>query len=187
MMNRKQMQLLLVVVLFSLPVAVAMIAGRMGWLPEGSRAHGVLLNPPLALGEARLIDEQGGELPWRNRESAWHLVVVAPSPCDSRCAAMVDTVHRVWRGLNRHARRVEVHLLGTPDAGAREAMKAFPQMHVSRLQPDLMPAFDTAAAEVDPAVGLPVVLIDPNGFLAMRFDPGFDPGDLRRDLYRLVR
>jgi hypothetical protein len=187
-MNRKQLQLLLVVALFSLPVLIALVAEGMGWRPEGSRAHGVLLDPPLSLRDARLLAADGSVIPWRNAESAWHLVVIAPVTCDARCAAMVDTVHRVWRGLNRHARRVEVHLLGSPDQAAREAMLAFPQMHVTRLQPDLMPGIDTAVVEgIAPGVGLPVVLLDPNGYLVMRFDAGFDPGGIRRDLHRLVR
>ncbi len=187
-MKRNKLQLLGVVLLFSLPLLVSLIAALMGWRPEGTRAHGTLLNPPLALSEARLLAEDGSVMPWRNAESAWHLLVLAPSPCDVRCSAMVDTVHRVWRGLNRHARRVEVHLLGTADEAAREAMKAFPQMHVTRLDPDLMPASDTSVRDgVEAAVGLPVALVDPNGYLVMRFEPGFDPTGLRRDLYRLVR
>ncbi|HRQ65216.1 MAG TPA: hypothetical protein PKZ76_10200 [Xanthomonadaceae bacterium] len=187
-MNRKKWQLLLVVTLFALPLLAAWIGGAIGWRPEGSRAHGTLLNPPLALREARLVDESGEVLPWRNAESAWHVFLIAPSECDARCAGMVDTLHRVWRGLNRHARRVEVHFHGIPDAAAREAMKSFPQMHVTRLEPDLMPIMDTAAsADVAAAVGLPVLLFDPNGYLVMRFDAGFDPTGLRRDLYRLVR
>jgi hypothetical protein len=187
-MNRKQVQLLIVVVLFSLPVVSAMVAGALGWRPEGSRAHGTLLDPPLPLAAARLMDEHGKVLPWRNAESAWHAVIVAPDTCDARCAAMVDTLHRVWRGLNRHARRVEVHLYGRPNAATREAMRAFPQLHVTRLDPDLLPIMDTSERSgVEASVGLPVLLLDPNGYLVMRYEPGFDPSGLRRDLYRLVR
>jgi hypothetical protein len=32
-----------------------------------------------------------------------------------------------------------------------------------------------------------VWLIDPNGFVVLRYAPGFDPGDLRTDLARLLK
>ena len=34
---------------------------------------------------------------------------------------------------------------------------------------------------------LAVYLIDPNGFLVMRYAPGFDPTGLRKDLARLLK
>jgi len=30
-------------------------------------------------------------------------------------------------------------------------------------------------------------LVDPNGFVVLRYAPGFDPGDLRTDLARLLK
>ena len=30
-------------------------------------------------------------------------------------------------------------------------------------------------------------LVDPNGFVVLRYAPGFDPGDLRSDLARLLK
>ena len=38
----------------------------------------------------------------------------------------------------------------------------------------------------DPA-GIPVYVIDPNGFVILRYAPGFDPVDLRTDVARLLK
>jgi hypothetical protein len=38
----------------------------------------------------------------------------------------------------------------------------------------------------DPA-GTPVYVIDPNGFVILRYAPGFEPGGLREDLVKLLK
>jgi glutathione peroxidase-family protein len=40
---------------------------------------------------------------------------------------------------------------------------------------------------VDDPAGVPVYVIDPNGFVVMRFAPGFDPADLRADVAKLLK
>jgi hypothetical protein len=37
------------------------------------------------------------------------------------------------------------------------------------------------------ARGLPVYVIDPNGFVILRYAPGFDPAGLRADLAKLLK
>ena len=39
----------------------------------------------------------------------------------------------------------------------------------------------------DDAGGDAAWLVDPNGFVVLRYAPGFDPGDLRTDLARLLK
>ena len=39
----------------------------------------------------------------------------------------------------------------------------------------------------DAATDDTVWLVDPNGFVVLRYAPGFDPGDLRTDLARLLK
>ncbi len=40
---------------------------------------------------------------------------------------------------------------------------------------------------VDDPAGTPVYVVDPNGFVVLRYAPGFDPGGLRADLARLLK
>jgi hypothetical protein len=35
--------------------------------------------------------------------------------------------------------------------------------------------------------GLPVYVVDPNGFVILRYAPGFDPAGLRADLAKLTK
>jgi len=49
------------------------------------------------------------------------------------------------------------------------------------------PALLAALPRVDDPAGVPVYVIDPNGFVVMRFAPGFDPAELRADLAKLLK
>ncbi|MCW0465993.1 hypothetical protein NB705_003066 [Xanthomonas sacchari] len=37
------------------------------------------------------------------------------------------------------------------------------------------------------AAGVPIYVIDPNGFVVLRYAPGFDPAGLRADLAKLLK
>ena len=41
--------------------------------------------------------------------------------------------------------------------------------------------------QVDDAAGTPVYVIDPHGFIILRYAPGFDPGGLRTDVSKLIK
>jgi hypothetical protein len=41
--------------------------------------------------------------------------------------------------------------------------------------------------QVDDAAGTPVYVIDPHGFVILRYAPGFDPGHLRTDVAKLIK
>jgi hypothetical protein len=49
------------------------------------------------------------------------------------------------------------------------------------------PEFVAALPDVSRPNALPVYFVDPGGFLAMRYRPGFDPNGLRKDLARLLK
>ena len=59
------------------------------------------------------------------------------------------------------------------------------EVHVIRADDGLRAGL--ARWDVDPAQGDPAWLVDPNGFVFMRYAPGFDPGDLRADLSRMLK
>ncbi len=69
------------------------------------------------------------------------------------------------------------------DRRAPEGLPPMPALRV--LQDD--PALRAALPGVDAAGGTPVYVIDPNGFVILRYAPGFDPGGLRQDLAKLLK
>jgi hypothetical protein len=184
-----RLKLITVMALFALPVLAALALHALGWRPAGSRAHGEVLSPARPLAPAVLTDREGRALPWRDTESSWHLLVLAPPRCDARCAESLALLERVWLALHRDARRLKVHWLGELDPALRPALAAFPAFSEARLTPaealaelDLSPRGEPA-----PGTALPLLLVDPDGHLAVIYRPGFDPTGLRRDLARIIR
>ena len=49
------------------------------------------------------------------------------------------------------------------------------------------PALRAGLPRVDDPAGPPVYVIDPNGFVILRYPAGFDPGHLREDVGRLLK
>ena len=166
--------------LFALPVVAAWILHQAGYEPRAERNYGTLLDPPQDLREVVATDAAGARVDWNTAEGVWHVLLRAPARCDAACATTIDGLHRIWIGLGRKAARVEMLYVGTPDEAARAALAAFPQMRAVTLAPDRLPPATQGAAPSAWAV-------DPNGWLVLRYDPGFDPVGLRKDLARLIR
>ena len=85
----------------------------------------------------------------------------------------------MWRLFGHNADKVEVLWLGALPAGA----PALPE--VRQLRED--PALRAALPRSDDPAGTPVYVIDPNGFVVLRFPPHADPAGLRTDVARLLK
>lgn len=177
--NRNRSLLILIVVIF---LGSALLAGALrisGWRPEGTRNHGELLQPPGDLREVTLRLQGGGDYPWDPDARIWRMVVAPPAGCAQACVELSGELNLVWRLFGRRAD--SVHTLWIGDAP--EGITRNRSLHA--IQPD--PSVRAALPQVDDAAGVPVYVIDPNGFVILRYAPGFDPGDLRSDMSRLLR
>jgi hypothetical protein len=95
----------------------------------------------------------------------------------------------VWELLGGEATRVDVLWLcaSTPcalPAGRAGAREPAPVAAGPRLRAQL-PRVDAVAFKG--GRGVPVYVIDPNGFVILRYAAGSDPGDLRSDLAKLLK
>lgn len=177
--NRNRIALVAIFALFFGLFALAGVLRFSGWKPAGSQNKGEMLNPPGDLRQVRVTLADGTAYPWAPVERTWR-VVVAPKPgCTTECVQLLDRLDLVWQLMGREADRVHILWLGEfPEGGKRD--------------PALRIAADNAAVRAglprsdDPA-GTPVYLVDPNGFVVLRYAPGFDPGHLRYDLAKLLK
>lgn len=177
---RSRATLLLVVALFFTSFGVALYLIYSGWRPTATRNAGELLAMPVELGTLGLTRDDGTPYPeWEDDKRLWRVVVLPPSDCGEPCLKLSDSLYRVWISEGRHADRVQVLWFGEVPAQA-PAYRAFLPMAASPALRAKLPA-----SHVDGS--LAVYLIDPNGFLVMRYAPGFDPTGLRKDLARLLK
>lgn len=176
---RSRWPLLLLCLLFLGPALLAGALYLSGWKPVGSRQHGELLDPPVDLRALPARHPDGRPLDWLAGERHWR-VLVAPEPgCGTECVDLSQDLAKVWQLLGHTADNVEILWLGSAPAG-----------HVlpTGLQPMApSPALRAALPGLPDPAGTPVHVVDPNGFVILRYAPGFDPAGLRADLAKLLK
>lgn len=177
---RSRATLLLVVAMFFTSFGIALFLIFSGWQPTATRNAGELLAAPIELGVLGLRHTDGREYPeWQPRERLWRVVVKPPADCGQPCLKLSDDLYRVWIAEGRRADRVQILWFGAVPAQAPEYRAFLPMQPSPALRAKL------PASHVDGS--LAVHVIDPHGFLVMRYEPGFDPTGLRRDLARLLK
>lgn len=179
--TRSRLTLLLLAVLFAAPLVAAMILHGIGWEPGRTRNHGTLLHPALDLRDHAPLLADGSRYEWAPRERRWRLAVVAPDGCAQACVDLIAGLDKVWQLQGRRADRLDVLWFGDVPAGAVPFRRFVPMRAdspiVSQL-PDRAPD-----AQGNP----PMFLIDPSGYLAMRYAPGADVAGVREDVTRLLK
>lgn len=161
---------LLLALLFAAPVLAALALRLAGWEPGATGNHGTLIEPPVSLaGEAELE-------PYRDY---WVLVVNTASPCAASCAGLLDGMLRTRRALGKDADRVRILV-----PGADRLPRALMDAPLVRAPGSITGVLRSAGLLPTPGS---VAVIDPRGFLMMRYPPGFEFSGLLEDLERLLR
>lgn len=182
--RRNRIKLIAIVAIFLVPMLLAGLLRFTDQYPAARRQKGELLAPPgdLRATPPRLLD--GSAYTWNPVARQWRILVPAPAVCDEDCSRVARDLETVWLLLGKDADRVDVLWwcegvpCTWPAGGAAPAT-------LKRLAPDA-----TARAKlpkVDAGDGLPVYVVDPNGFVVLRYAPGSDLAGVRSDLSRLLK
>jgi cytochrome oxidase Cu insertion factor (SCO1/SenC/PrrC family) len=175
---RSRLVLLLIAAMFLSSFGIAAFLRFTGWQPAHSKNFGELLQPPRDLSAQHFLRADGQPYDWNPQANIWRIVVVPSADCQSACTAMIDTLHRVWETEGRQADRVDVLWFGAVPAGAPTFRRFVP------MRPNA--AIAAALPEAASRDAMPVYLIDPSGYLVMHYRADFVPGDLHKDLGKLI-
>lgn len=187
--NRNRVMLLAIFAVFFGSLIFAGVLRFSGWRPAGMKNKGELLQPPVDLRAQtpKLLD--GSAYKWNPINRTWRIAVAPPADCGTECTKSATDLYKVWELLGREAARVDVLWLcaATPCALPTDAPKL---ANLRLLQADTglraqLPRVDQVTYQG--GRGVPVYLIDPNGFVILRYAAGSDPGDLRSDLAKLLK
>ena len=176
---RSRLVLLLVAAMFLGSFLVAAALRFSGWSPQHTRNFGELLQPPRPLGGIALHRIDGAPYPWAPERNRWRLLALPAPGCTTACARTLDVLHRAWLSMGQKADRLDVLWVGPLPAGA----PSFRSLVV--IAPDARLAAELP--EASRADALPVYLVDPSGYVALHYRPGFDPSGLRKDLGKLLK
>lgn len=179
--RRNRTMLVAIVVIFLGSALVAGVLRFSGWRPAGMKNHGELLQPPGDLRAVPPLLVEGGEYAWNPVERTWRILVAPPASCTDACVALSHDLDKVWRLFGREADHVHVLWVGTPPDGV-ERNRAWRVLQPSPQLTAALPGVDAGGAQ-----GVPVYVVDPNGFVILRYAPGFDAGHLRQDMARLLK
>jgi len=180
--NRNRWMLIALFAMFFGAMFVAGVLRFSGWRPHGMKNKGELLQPyaDLRTLTPRLAD--GSEYRWNPSARIWRIAAVSRECAGAgapQCEALLRQLDTVWQLAGKDADRVDLLWIGDlPADGPRPAS-------LRQLKPDM--ALRDRLPAVDTATGTPVYVIDPNGFVVLRYAPGFDPAGLRTDLSRLLK
>lgn len=176
----------MLIALFALFFGAMFIAGMLrfsGWRPAGMKNHGELLQPPSDLRTLVPKLADGRDYRWSPIERTWRIAAI-PGDCEGdqaaeACERLLTQLDTVRKLMGKDTERVHLLWIGTlPAAGPRP-----PALRV--LQPST--ALRAGLPRSDDPQGTAVYVLDPNGFVVLRYAPGFDPGGLRTDLARLLK
>ncbi len=182
--RRNRAALLVVLVMFFGGMLVAGALRFSGWRPDGMKNKGEMLQPYVDLRGYSPTLADGRPYAWHDDPRTWRIVAM-PRDCDGArreaCTRLLGDLDKVWRLMGRNADRVHVLWAGAPpvDVGTLR------EVHLVRADDRLRATLVRNGK--DAPGGDPVWLVDPNGFVVLRYAAGSDPGDLRSDLARLLR
>ncbi|MGN6113138.1 MAG: hypothetical protein ACTHOC_09075, partial [Luteimonas sp.] len=154
-----------------------------GWRPAGSKNPGALLPPrgDRRAGAPRLAD--GARYAWNPGARQWRVLAVPPAECGQACDAAARDLDLLWRSVGHNADQVDVLWL-CADAACAVPAPLRDDRSLRVLAPD---AALRAALPGGSATGVPVYVVDPNGFVILRYAPGSDLMGVREDLSKLLK
>ena len=178
--------LLLMFAMFMAPLALAFwLYYGSEWRPGGTTNNGVLIEPARALPMVALQRPDGVATSTDLLRGKWSLVVIADGTYNEQCQSNLNYARKTALGLGRLQSRVQPVWLVSTNCCDQEFLKR--------------EASDLLVLDVTTNVAAPLVntfpmadrarmifVVDPLGFLMMRYDTRLEPKGLRQDLKHLL-
>lgn len=157
---------------------------------RGTSNRGELIQPPRQLGDLALIDPFDEE----RKDSLfnkWSLVYVANS-CDETCMKSVYLIRQIHARMDKHSLRVQRVLLLTAESVDTLKGKLRDYAGQQLINNETINVEQTVnkfkLADSDkPLDANRLYIVDPLGNLMMNYKPGTNPGDIYKDLKKLLR
>ncbi len=176
-------QFLLLVLVFFLPVVLAIWLNGW-WKPTATKNHGELVQPIRHLQAFSVQTGEGKTIHERDERGHWLLVQAVAADCDASCEQIAQLLRKLHVGLGEKAYRVRRILWTTPQSTVK-LHEAYPPP-LRYLWPDAASMRRASEQVLQNTDGHEILLIDPRGYIALRYPAGFDIHGLRKDLNRLL-
>ena len=187
--RRNRGVLLLIAALFFGSLLVAGVLRFSGWRPAGTKNFGELLATPGDLRATTPVLVDGQPYAWEPAARRWRIAIAPPARCAATCPRVARQLDVVWQLMGKDADHVDV-LWICPDTTCFVPEPLAHRESLRRVRSDDALRAGLPRHDVDAGTlvrGLPVYVVDPNGFVILRYAPGFDQAGLRADLAKLTK
>lgn len=185
--RRRRNRLLLVgtFLLFFVPIVGAWLMNIFlpGWLPFGTTNHGILVQPVRPVTAASLRRGEGGAMAADYLTGRWTVVHFPGPACEQDCLAGLGRSRQVQLALGEDTERVQL-LLVLPSAGAPFTGDPPAGSTVAVADPRWL---EVLVFGETPAPTAGIYLVDPRGYLMMRYPGDVGQRGLLSDLERLLK
>jgi len=182
--------LIITLIIFILPVVVSTVLFKTGWRPAGTVNHGTLIVPPKQIADRELQTLDGKKINTAELKNKWTFFYFDSASCNESCINQLYFMRQTHLSLGKEYDRIQ-RVFVLLDDHHLEALKSrlaeYPQMIVLKLERGV--ATEMAhefGADSEEGQGN-IFLVDPQGFLMMRYKPGIDPAGTRKDMERLLK
>ena len=175
--------------MFFVPVLLALWLNvyRPDWLPFGTVNRGELIEPTRQLDARALEFFDPGAIGAEAFREKWTLLYVTGRACDSTCRKVLDMSSRARRALGDDMARLQrlLVLSNAPRAAFAQLAREHPDLRLASAPARWLERL--ASGEIASAALHHLYLIDPQGYLLMRYPAQTDIRGLVKDLERLLR
>jgi len=187
--------LILLVLLFVVPVAAAIILHSIGdgWRTAITTNKGNLITPVRSVPDFVASTIDGKSFSRNDLEGKWTMFYIESSTCDKSCENNLYTIRQSRLGMGGEKERVQRVMLLSDD-GKGESLDMFKKEHSGMI---IMQLDDVTRSEVLKSFeleGLPeaqtaqrIYFIDPLGNLMMHYESDVSPRGVVKDLERLLK
>lgn len=190
--NRKRWQLILLVLLFAAPLAASLSLYYGGWRPA-PKAKGDLIAPARAIADVGLRSLDGKPVKFSSLQGKWSLVYFGPADCREECQRALHTLRQVHIAQHKHMVRVQRVFILLEERGLDRlpaTLKEYQPVTVlrgDRAGIERLVAQFAFDGRPRPAGEVRIYIVDPLGNLVLHYGPERPPGQINKDLYRLLR
>ncbi len=189
--SRSRTKLFLLLLMFLLPVAGSWyLVFFTDYARDGEGVeHGDLIKPPRQLENAQLIRAGGSASEQTTLHGKWSMLFFVEGDCEASCEENLYRLRQIRLATGKEMLRVQRVAVVNENEGplfGDYLSKNYPgQTYVSKtdLEENILHQFQDLRLNDKTAI----FLIDPRGFLMMRYSSETDPSGIIRDLSRLLR
>jgi cytochrome oxidase Cu insertion factor (SCO1/SenC/PrrC family) len=184
--GRARTLLLVTFLVFFLPIMGAWLLNVFApdWRPFGTVNHGTLVQPVRPVSASGLEDGHGRKIDAGYLSGRWTVVHVLGGPCGKNCLEALARTRQVHQALGDDMNRVQRLLVAGNPANA-PGIDPPPEFAFAVADSAWLSAFSFSEAGADPVPG--IYLVDPQGYLMMRYPADVDQRGLLADLERLLK